>query len=352
MSFFQEYTWALNAAIAVVVVIFANIALKIILQRVGKSLKARKHGSSSDIFIAIRSPLYCLIWIFTLLYIADVMAYNILGFSVLKPESKLLHVIVIVIVTWFILRIIGLTRKRFARKARKSSDRHMVHTTGRLISIVVIIIAGLIILETLGGKLSTVLAFGGLGGIVIGFAAKDIVANFFGSIVIHITNPFSVGDFIESPDRDIQGHVKEIGWYQTKIMPHRKQPIYVPNSLFSTIIITNVERMTHRFIDETIGVRYNDFTKVQGIVKEIREHLNKSANFDTEQPTFVTFTHFGESSLDLWVSCYTVTTDKAEYYDEKQKLLLKIGKIIGDHGAEIAFPTTTIEVPNGFFSDQ
>ena len=90
-------------------------------------------------------------------------------------------------------------------------------------------------MQTLGFSVSGVMAFGGIGGIAIGFAAKDLLANFFGALTIYLDRPFSEGDWIRSPDREIEGIVENIGWRLTVIRSFDKRPIYVPNSVFASI---------------------------------------------------------------------------------------------------------------------
>lgn len=94
----------------------------------------------------------------------------------------------------------------------------------------------------LGFSLSGVLAFGGIGGIAVGFAAKDMLANFFGGLAIYLDRPFIVGEWIRSPDHEIEGTVEHIGWRQTRVRAFNKNPIYVPNSLFSTIVVETPTR--------------------------------------------------------------------------------------------------------------
>ena len=90
------------------------------------------------------------------------------------------------------------------------------------------------------------------------FAAKDLLANFFGGLTIYLDRPFAVGDWIRSPDREIEGTVERIGWRLTLIRTFDKRPLYIPNAVFTTIAVENPSRMHNRRIYETIGIRYDD----------------------------------------------------------------------------------------------
>jgi MscS family membrane protein len=199
----------------------------------------------------------------------------------------------------------------------------------------------------LGYSVSGVLAFGGVGGIAIGFAAKDLLANFFGGLMIYLDRPFEVGDWIRSPDRNIEGTVEKIGWRLSVIRTFDKRPLYIPNSTFASIAVENPSRMNNRRIYETIGVRYDDISKMDIITKAVREMLVEHKDINSDLTLMVNFNAFSSSSVDFFVYCFTHTTVWTDFHDIKQDVLLKISHIIESHGAEIAFPTSTVHVPEG-----
>ena len=133
---------------------------------------------------------------------------------------------VIFVIAWFLLRLIRNTQLNIV-KERETKGQEVDHTTtdaiSKLLRLSVIITASLVTLQTLGYSISGVLAFGGIGGIAIGFAAKDLLANFFGGLMVYLDRPFAVGDWIRSPDRNIEGTVEHIGWRQTRIRTFDKR---------------------------------------------------------------------------------------------------------------------------------
>ena len=225
------------------------------------------------------------------------------------------------------------------------ADITTVQAIGKLLRISVIITAALTVLQTLGVSISGILAFGGIGGIAVGFAAKDLLANFFGGLMLYLDRPFVVGDWIRSPDRNIEGTVEAIGWRLTVIRTFDQRPLYVPNSVFASVAIENPSRMRNRRIYETIGVRYDDAAKVKLIVDEVRQFLLNDADIESEERTLmVNFSAFNASSLDFMVYAFTKTTNWIEYNAIKERILLAIFDIIEKHGAEIAFPTSTVHL--------
>jgi MscS family membrane protein len=176
----------------------------------------------------------------------------------------------------------------------------------------------------------------------VGFAARDLLANFLGGLSIFLDRPFAVGDWIRSPDREIEGTVEDVGWRVTRIRTFDQRPLYVPNSVFSTVAIENPSRMRNRRIYETIGVRYSDAAVVADIVAEVEAMLRGHDAIDQSRTLIVNFVSFGASSLDFFVYTFTRTTDWVTYHGVKQEILLNILAIIDRLGAEIAFPTRTV----------
>ena len=104
---------------------------------------------------------------------------------------------VIVVITWFLVRFISQGEQSFIRQRRMAGeevDQTTADAIDKLLRISVIITSTLVVLQTLGYSISGVLAFGGVGGIALGFAAKDLLANFFGGLMVYLDRPFSVGD--------------------------------------------------------------------------------------------------------------------------------------------------------------
>lgn len=228
------------------------------------------------------------------------------------------------------------------RGALESSDRATISAVARLSRIVLWVVAGIMIMQSIGVSVSGLLAFGGVGGIAVGFAARDLLANFLGGLSIFLDRPFAVGDWVRSPDREIEGTVEDVGWRVTRIRTFDQRPLYVPNSVFSTVAIENPSRMLNRRIYETIGIRYDDAAAMEQIVAEVKELLLQHDDIDKGKTLMVNFVAFGASSLDFFVYCFTRTTDWATYHGVKQDVLIRILNVIDAHGAEVAFPTRTV----------
>ncbi len=228
------------------------------------------------------------------------------------------------------------------RGKRQSDERATIRATVRLARISLWIILALMILQSLGVSVSGLLAFGGIGGIAVGFAARDLLANFLGGLSIYLDRPFTVGDWIRSPDREIEGTVEEIGWRMTRIRTFDQRPLYVPNSIFASVALENPSRMNNRRIYETLGIRYEDAACMAPIVADVKAMLESHEAIDLGRTLIVNFVSCGPSSLDFFIYTFTKTTDWVTFHAIKQDVLLQVLGIIESHGAEVAFPTRTV----------
>jgi len=297
-----------------------------------------------DAFLhAVRKPLLAFLWLQGVFWAAEVAHYYSEA-EIFSANSTMLRIGGIWVGVWTIWGLIKQVEKTVLSPLRvaKPMDYTTVNAVSKLSRAVVIITAVLIVMQSLGYSISGVLAFGGVGGIAVGFAAKDLLANFFGGFIIHMDRPFKVGDWVRSPDREIEGTVEHIGWRLTTVRTFDKRPLYVPNAAFTTIAVENPSRMTNRRIFEKIGIRYADVNQVGSIVTDIRTMLENHEDIDAEQTLIVNFLAFNESSLDIMVYTFTKTRDWVEYHRVKQDVLLAISDVIEGYEAEVAFPTRTL----------
>lgn len=296
---------------------------------------------------AARKPVQLLIWLVGLGWVARALNAHWQEPALLTGALQWRDVGLVVSVAWFLWRLIGLVSQTSIRRRTDSGEDFDLTTAlalSKLLRLLVIVVATITVGHTLGFQIGGLLALGGVGGIAVGLAARDLLANFFGGLTIYLDRPFSVGDWIRSPDKSIEGTVEYISWRHTRIRAFNKNPIYVPNAVFTSIVVENPSRMSHRRLNEVIGLRYADFAQVQAVVADVRALLQNHPGIDNSQTLIVNFTRFGASSLDILVYAFTLTRAWVDFLTLKQELLLAIGRIVASHGAEIAFPTQTLHL--------
>jgi len=345
-NIFGEHTWVAEIFIIIIFAIFLNFMLKRYHHKIILKLRKTKIIWDDAFLDAAEKPLSVLIWITALTFSVNIIDEHS-KMIILSAVSSLYQIAVLIIICWFLIRFITYFEKNIISIKKTTSeeiDQTTVDAVAKLLRISVIIIGFLIALQSLGYSISGVLAFGGVGGIAVGFAARDLLANFFGGLMIYMDRPFSVGDWIRSPDKEIEGTVEKIGWRSTTIRTFDKRPLHVPNSIFSNISVENPSRMSNRRIKETIGIRYDDISKMEKIIDDVEKMLKNHTDIDTTETLMVNFNEFAPSSLDFFIYTFTKTTDWAHYHKIKQDVLLKIINIIEFNGAECAFPTSTLHI--------
>ena len=342
-----ENLWIAQVFVVVFLTLLVNLVLRLLTVRLHRKLKQTANTWDDAFVSALRRPLGLLVWIIGIAFAADIIRLETEA-VIFNAVAPLRDVGVIATFTWFLLRLVSNLQQDVIDRSKTSEapvDATTVDAIGKLVKASIFITAVLVVLQTLGFSISGVLAFGGIGGIAIGFAAKDLLSNFFGGLMLYLDRPFSVGDWIKSPDREIEGTVESIGWRLTCIRTFDKRPIYVPNGIFSTIAVINPSRMSHRRIHETIGLRYDDIEKVPLIIEDVKTMLKNHPEIDTSQTLMVNLNSFSASSLDFFIYTFTRTTVWTRYHEVKQDVLLKISEIVAGHNAEIAYPTSTLHMP-------
>jgi len=338
--------WITQVFLVVLGVLVFNFIQKRVLQHLIKRLRPTPKTWDDALVEALQKPFSVFIWIVGIAFAAQIVQSKTEA-VIFEAVAPVRDIGVIATVTWFLIRLIRRVEANVVQKGETSVeafDRTTVDVTGKILRMSLIITAVLVTMQTLGYSISGILAFGGVGGIAVGFAARDLLANFFGGLMVYLDRPFAVGDWIRSPDKEIEGTVEEIGWRLTIIRTFDKRPLYVPNSVFASISVENPSRMQNRRIYETIGIRYEDVAKMGAIVSDVKKMLMAHPEIDTGKTLIVNFNSFAPSSLDFFVYTFTKTTDWVQFHEIKQDVLLRISEIIASHGAEIAFPTSTVHL--------
>ena len=340
--------WVIQVFVVIFITLLANFIARKFYDRLEKQFAKTKNLWDDAFLWAVRKPSRAFMLVLGTRIVAEIMEPMMdASFSALIEPVFL--VLVISVVLWFMIRMISKAEELLKTPGytQEPLDETTVTAMAKLLRLSVLITGGLVIAQSMGISISGVLAFGGIGGIAVGFAAKDLLANFFGGLMVYLDRPFSVGDWVRSPDRSIEGTIEHIGWRLTIIRTFDKRPLYVPNSTFTSIALENPSRMTHRRIYETMGVRYDDVNRLPAIVEAIKVMLEAHPEIDHNQTMIVNFNKYGTSSLDFFIYCMTITTNWVKYHEVKQDVLFKISDIVQQHGAEFAFPTQTLHVIEG-----
>lgn len=332
----------------IIVGILVLIAVNYLFKRIVKHVRHRSLSISADwkekIDHIFYLPFQILLWILGATLVIEVLGRR-LGFSFFESYIDAFRSSGFVIcLAWVLLRWKRVAQKEFLNKDKHAHkvDAGFVHVIGKIMAIIIIVISLMIILRVWGLDIAPLIAFGGIGAAAVGFAGKDVLANFFGGLMLHINRPFMVGDFIYLPEQHVEGHVEEIGWNLTTIRDKDKRPVYLPNSTFTHALSINGARMTHRRIEAKIGIRYEDFSKIPALVDDIKKEISTHPDIDTHLPVLVVFNGFGQCTLDIYIDVYTLQTRYDKFLYVKHEILMLVYKVLQNANVEIPSPIMTL----------
>lgn len=345
MDWFSEpkgtYGWIAEIAIGIFVLVAIYFVLQKGLKQIRRHSLALEQSWKKELEGMIRWPVAIILWTMGAILVIEVLSKRF-EFSFFDRYLEPFRTTVIVAaLSWCLLRWKKTVQYTLLHN-RSPVDAGVVHVIGRILSIVILIIFAMIIMQVWGVNLGPLIAFGGIGAAAIGFAAKDVIGNFFGGLMLYMTRPFVPGDLVILPNQQIEGHVEEIGWYLTAIRDKDKRPVYLPNAIFSSTLVINSSRMTHRRILETISVRYSDFNAMNKLCQTLQAGISAHPSIDAHLPVLVHFNSLGAYSLDILIDVYTLATRYDQYLSLKQEILSLVYAQIKEAGADIPVPIMQI----------
>jgi len=340
--------WAITVFLIVLVAMLLDFLQRRLLSRFGKVVSRTPNLWDDAIFKSAKRPFSLLVWLIGITLAAQLIP--------VREEDGLLNADLIIrirqigiltAISWFLYTFVSNIESNIIEKARRNErkiDQTTINAVGRVVRIAIVVTAVLVGLDTLGFNIAGLMAVGGIGGLAVGLASKDMLANFFGGVTVYIDRPFGIGDWILLKEKGIEGVVEDIGWRQTTIRKFDKRPVYVPNAVFTTASVENPSRMTHRRIYETIGLRYKDIAQMETITNAVREMLVSHSEIDEQQTLMVQFNAFNQSSVDFFIYCMTHTVNWQRYHEVKQDVLLRVSGIVLANDSAIAYPTRTLDL--------
>ncbi|MCE2982657.1 MAG: mechanosensitive ion channel family protein [Parachlamydia sp.] len=324
------------------VLIFTFIS-KVILGRLRDRFLKQKNPWALSFVSSLYKPLTYFVW-----FVAGLCTLDLLLERCFEGPPFNLHMLIsigaVAALGWFLLRW---NRKIVHNMMEMSHENKISLSLGqldllsKLATIFIIIFIIFLMMDVTGRDMQTLIAFGGISGLALAFASQQVISNFFGGIMVYFTQPFSIGEQINLPEKKIEGHIEEIGWYMTCVRNLDKRPVYVPNSVFTQTVVINPSRKSHERFLPQVNLTYASLPAIPQIVTSIRALLLAHSAIDHHLKTDVYFTGFGASSVNIFVSAY-IQAGTQDLQTARQNLLIKIAAIVKDNGAEFA----VVEAPS------
>jgi len=195
-----------------------------------------------------------------------------------------------------------------------------------------------------GIKIGPIIAGLGLVGVAVALGAQDLFKNLISGILVLVEKRFKVGDWI-IVENIIEGIVESIGFRSTVIRKFDKSIAIIPNFHFAENAVINISATTNRGISWIITLQYS--TTVEQLKKirdEIEKYITTNKDYKTSIGYAVRVDKFSDSSIDMFVRCFTVTNKWIEWLSIKERLVIAIKEIVEKNNASFAFPSQSIYV--------
>ncbi len=264
--------------------------------------------------------------------------------------DELLWSMVLLVFTWFLLRIIDyvafILHERAAATASKSDDQLVPFIKDALKIFIVVNAIFVLLGVVLDLDLTSLLAGLGIGGLAIAFAAQESIKDIFGSLTVFLDKPFVVGDLVKIGD--VEGTIEKVGLRSTRIRTGNLTLITVPNKKMLDSNVDNHTNRTHRRVKQVVGLSYDtNAFQLKAITGDLHDFLKSNPKLNKD--VVVAFDEFGENSLNLMIIYFIPFATYEEYMREKETVNYRIMEIVLSHGSSLAFPVREIKIDPDLF---
>ncbi|MBO6572854.1 MAG: mechanosensitive ion channel family protein [Balneola sp.] len=234
-------------------------------------------------------------------------------------------------------------------KTETKLDDQLVPLIRKTLRFFVLVMGIILILQNNGYNVASLIAGLGIGGLAVALAARDTLANFFGSVTIFVDKPFRIGDWIKVAG--VEGTVEEVGFRSTRIRTFYNSLVSVPNSNISNNEVDNLGLREYRRLLTTLNLTYSTSPEqMEAFVEGIKAIVKSNPHFRQDFYE-VHFNAFGAHSLDVMVYVFFKVPDWSTELQQKHNFFLEVLKLAKEVGVEFAFPTQTLHV-DSFHKDE
>jgi len=274
---------------------------------------------------------------------------NAIRLAISDAWTDIARVVIAIAVAYALYRLVDVIEyylNRLVGKTETRLDDMLVPAVRKALRVTIAIVAILLISETiLGANVKSLLLSAGVGGIAIALAAKDTIANFFGSITIFTDRPFQMGEMVKIGDH--VGPIEEVGFRSTRMRTIQGHLVTIPNSVIANSMVENIGKRPFIRRTSSITITYDSgHAKAKKAVEIIKEVLAgvPEVSGDPDRPPRVYFSEFTDWALSIYMSYWVKPPDYWLYYEVNERVNLEIMKRFEAEGIEFAFPSQTLYV--------
>ena len=231
---------------------------------------------------------------------------------------------------------------QIAFRSESRLDDQLAPLLSRSLKILTLVAGVLLAVQNLGINIASVLAGLGLGGLAFALAARDTVANLFGSLMIIFDRPFQIGDWVKI--KEAEGNVEDIGFRSTRIRTFYNSVISIPNSEVASSQIDNMGARKFRRVVANLSVTYSTTPHQVELFLEGIKNIIKANSFTRKDYYHVVFKEYGDSGLIIMIYFYLAVPDWSTELVERQNVYLEIYRLAKDLEIDFAFPTQSLHI--------
>ena len=320
--------------------IFRGIISKVIIKRL-KAIAKRTTNKLDDTFVhAMEGPSRFLPIVVGFFIASYYMTFGDDGRAIVDTINRTL---ITIFIFWVIHQIIE-PISYILSGLDKMLTRELIGWITKSLKILIFILGLAGVLELWGIKIGPIIAGLGLFGIAVALGAQDLFKNLISGILVLVEKRFKIGDWI-LVEGIIEGIVEKIGFRSTAIRKFDKSLAIIPNFQFAENAVVNVSETSNWLISWIITLQYDTTVdQLKTIRNEIENYINKSEDYNTSFGVTVRIDKFSDSSIDMYVRCFTKTNSWNEWLSVKERLAIEIKQIVEKNKASFAFPSQSIHI--------
>ena len=330
----------IGLAIFFIFLVFRGLISKLIIKKL-ELISRRTTNKLDDTFVkAMQGPARFLPIVLGVFFASYYMSFSDEMRSFMDNVNRTL---ITILIFWIIHQIIEPV-SYILSGLDKILTRELIGWIIKSLKILIFILGAAAVLELWGIKIGPIIAGLGLFGVAVALGAQDLFKNLISGILVLVEKRFKMGDWI-LVEGIIEGIVERIGFRSTVIRKFDKSLAIIPNFQFAENAVINVSQTTNWLISWIITLQYDTTVdQLKTIRNQIEEHITNNEDFDTSIGIAVRVDKFSDSSIDMYVRCFSKTDEWEEWLSVKEKLALEIKQIVEKNNASFAFPSQSIYV--------
>lgn len=337
--------------------VFVRYGLEPLIKNIRVMMKAQGSWEKSSEYYILRELYKPLEFLF-LVAAFTTLAENFLPQLMSLPKSIVQTVVRSTLSLTFVIaaaRVVFNIKGRIIRESAWEMEvkgdvtrQRRLEAVDKLMSVLTLVVAAVFGVQALGLDVNSVLAIGGVGGLAVGLAGREILENLFTGLIILSSNPFEVGDevlFRPSSGQIVEGIVTDVGWYRTTIRSFEREIYNIPNSVFTRSVVLNITRKNREWrFYEFVGLRLEDLPKASAVISDVRKILRQDPRIIQKLHRRVFLDKLTRDECTIYLSFYVEAANRDAFMAVKQDLLLAFVDCVERNGAKLARQRLQLEV--------